>query len=128
MPVSSVSSVEEEVKQRLLQVVSEQTGYPVDMLELDLDLEADLGIDTVKQVEVFGKVAGRFGLPVPEDLKLSDLNTIAKLAAYIAERAGGGAPADAPAEVVEAFSPVAYSTIFPFIAILVFLFCASQPP
>lgn len=35
---------------------------------------------------------------------------------------------NAPAEVVEAFSPVAYSTIFPFIAILVFLFCASQAP
>jgi hypothetical protein len=28
------------------------------MLEDELDLEADLGIDTVKQVEIFGKVAG----------------------------------------------------------------------
>jgi ABC-2 type transport system permease protein len=35
---------------------------------------------------------------------------------------------DAPAEVIEAFSPVAYSTLFPIIATLVFLFCAAQAP
>ena len=34
----------------------EQTGYPPDMLDLDLDLEADLGIDTVKQAEVFATI------------------------------------------------------------------------
>ena len=38
---------------RVLAVVSEQTGYPTDLLDMDLDLEADLGIDTVKQAEVF---------------------------------------------------------------------------
>ncbi len=33
-----------------------KTGYPQDMLDLDLDLEADLGIDTVKQAETFAAV------------------------------------------------------------------------
>ncbi|HYA64969.1 MAG TPA: acyltransferase domain-containing protein, partial [Candidatus Sulfotelmatobacter sp.] len=37
------------VKERILALVSEKTGYPPDMLDLDLDLEADLGVDTVKQ-------------------------------------------------------------------------------
>ena len=37
----------------MLDLVAEQTGYPRDMLDLDLDLEADLGIDTVKQAEMF---------------------------------------------------------------------------
>ncbi|MCP3874205.1 MAG: KR domain-containing protein, partial [Desulfobacteraceae bacterium] len=55
-----------------------------------LDLEADLGIDTVKQVEVFAKIAAHFGFPVPDDLKLRDLNTIAKLSDYINTRAGNG--------------------------------------
>ena len=32
-------------------MVVEKTGYPKDMLALDLDLEADLGVDTVKQAE-----------------------------------------------------------------------------
>ncbi|HEY5137353.1 MAG TPA: beta-ketoacyl synthase N-terminal-like domain-containing protein, partial [Candidatus Nanopelagicales bacterium] len=37
------------VEAAVLAVVAAQTGYPTDMLDLDLDLEADLGIDTVKQ-------------------------------------------------------------------------------
>jgi malonyl CoA-acyl carrier protein transacylase/NAD(P)-dependent dehydrogenase (short-subunit alcohol dehydrogenase family) len=45
---------EEQFKVRLLQIVSERTGYPPDMLDLDLDLEADLGIDSIKRVEIVG--------------------------------------------------------------------------
>ncbi len=74
-------------------VIAEQTGYTADMLEDDLDLEADLGIDTVKQVEIFGKIASTFGFSVPDDLKLRDLNTIARLAEYIHQRVGDDAPA-----------------------------------
>ena len=37
-------------------LVAEQTGYPPELLDLDLDLEADLGIDTVKQAELFAQV------------------------------------------------------------------------
>jgi NAD(P)-dependent dehydrogenase (short-subunit alcohol dehydrogenase family) len=45
----------ESIVARLLQVVSERTGYPQEMLGLDLDLEADLGIDSIKRVEVLGQ-------------------------------------------------------------------------
>jgi acyl carrier protein len=38
----------------LLAIVSEKTGYPTDMLELDMDMEADLGIDSIKRVEILG--------------------------------------------------------------------------
>jgi acyl transferase domain-containing protein len=38
----------------LLKVVSERTGYPEEMLDFDQDLEADLGIDSIKRVEIFG--------------------------------------------------------------------------
>lgn len=47
----------------LLRIVSERTGYPEDMLSLDLDLEADLGIDSIKRVEILGvllKQSARF--------------------------------------------------------------------
>ncbi|MFQ6044013.1 MAG: SDR family oxidoreductase, partial [Candidatus Poribacteria bacterium] len=37
---------------RLLEIVSERTGYPPEMLDLDLDLEADLGIDSIKRIEI----------------------------------------------------------------------------
>jgi acyl transferase domain-containing protein/NADP-dependent 3-hydroxy acid dehydrogenase YdfG len=44
----------ETVKRLLLKVVEERTGYPQDMLALDQNLEADLGIDSIKRVEIVG--------------------------------------------------------------------------
>jgi 3-oxoacyl-(acyl-carrier-protein) synthase/acyl carrier protein/NAD(P)-dependent dehydrogenase (short-subunit alcohol dehydrogenase family) len=86
---------------KIKEIIAAQTGYTSDMLEMDLDLEADLGIDTVKQVEIFGKIATDFGFAVPDDLRLRDLNTIAKLADYVAARTGAGAstPEAASADV-----------------------------
>src|SRR3546814_5870902 len=37
-----------------LAIVAERTGYPTEMLGLDADLEADLGIDSIKRVEILG--------------------------------------------------------------------------
>ncbi len=64
-------------------IIAGQTGYTIDMLEDDLDLEADLGIDTVKQVEIFGKISAHFGIENTEEVKLRELNTIAKIASYV---------------------------------------------
>ncbi len=50
----------------LLEKVATRTGYPREMLGLDLDLEADLGIDSIKRVEILGDLQGH-GL-VPHDL------------------------------------------------------------
>jgi hypothetical protein len=57
------------VKDRILAIVAEKTGYPPDMLDLDLDLEADLGVDTVKQAETFAAIRGEFNIPRRDDLK-----------------------------------------------------------
>lgn len=38
----------------LLALVAERTGYPEEMLAMDADLEADLGIDSIKRVEIVG--------------------------------------------------------------------------
>ncbi|CAN1208836.1 6-deoxyerythronolide-B synthase [Tumidithrix helvetica PCC 7403] len=43
-----------ELIQKLLELVSDRTGYPSEMLGLDQDLEADLGIDSIKRVEILG--------------------------------------------------------------------------
>ena len=55
-PVTAIQVDREEIKQFVLNAVSEKTGYPVEMLDLDLDLEADLGVDTVKQAELFATI------------------------------------------------------------------------
>ncbi|WP_321493743.1 polyketide synthase [uncultured Desulfobacter sp.] len=85
-PAPSGSAPSANVLDAITDMIADQTGYTRDMLEADLDLEADLGIDTVKQVETFGKITKSFGLSVPEDISLSELNTIRKIADYISSR------------------------------------------
>ena len=55
-PPPTPQVVTDAVKDRLLALVAEKTGYPLDMLDLDLDLEADLGVDTVKQADLFASI------------------------------------------------------------------------
>ena len=54
------------------EVVSERTGYPVDMLEPDLDLEADLSIDSIKRIEIVGELAEKVGLAADGGGDLAD--------------------------------------------------------
>uniref|UniRef100_A0AAU2VK49 SDR family oxidoreductase n=1 Tax=Streptomyces sp. NBC_00008 TaxID=2903610 RepID=A0AAU2VK49_9ACTN len=41
-----------ELEQLLLSVVARLTGYPTAMLNMDMELEADLGVDSIKRVEI----------------------------------------------------------------------------
>jgi acyl transferase domain-containing protein/NAD(P)H-dependent flavin oxidoreductase YrpB (nitropropane dioxygenase family)/acyl carrier protein len=43
-----------DLRQKLLNLVSDRTGYPAEMLGFEQDLEADLGIDSIKRVEILG--------------------------------------------------------------------------
>ncbi|MDY0374137.1 MAG: SDR family NAD(P)-dependent oxidoreductase [Desulfobacterium sp.] len=99
-PSTAESQVMNTIK-TIKELIAEQTGYSTDMLEQDLDLEADLGIDTVKQVEIFAKAASHFGLDVPEDIKLRDLNTIAKLGDYMAQSLAAKWPKEKEAKDIE---------------------------
>ncbi len=53
----------QEVMEAVLEIVHTRTGYPRDMLDPGLDLEADLSIDSIKRVEIIGALADRIGLP-----------------------------------------------------------------
>ncbi len=74
-----------QIQAHVLEVVSEKTGYPVEMLDLELDLEADLGIDTVKQAELFAAIRIHYGIPRREDLRLSEYNTLSKVIGFVSE-------------------------------------------
>ena len=67
----------EAVKERVLALVAEKTGYPPDMLDLDLDLEADLGVDTVKQAEMFAAVREAYGIQRDAKSQAARLPTLA---------------------------------------------------
>ena len=85
------------VEQRVLEIVAEETGYPPDLLDMDLDLEADLGIDTVKQAEVFAKIREAYGIERDDSLQLRDYPTLTRVVAFVNERSGAAAPAPARA-------------------------------
>ncbi|WP_433379444.1 SDR family NAD(P)-dependent oxidoreductase [Actinoplanes sp. CA-142083] len=58
----------------LLSVVADKTGYPVDMLNGGMDLESDLGIDSIKKVEIFAAVRERaVGLPATDSAQMAQL-------------------------------------------------------
>ena len=76
----------EEVKERVLALVVEKTGYPKDMLDLDLDLEADLGVDTVKQAEMFAAIREIYSIPRDENRKLRDYPTLAHVIRFVFEK------------------------------------------
>jgi acyl carrier protein len=71
------------VAAKVLEIVAAKTGYPEDMLELDLDLEADLGIDTVKQAETFQAIREAYGIPLQENLALRDYPTLQSVIGFV---------------------------------------------
>jgi acyl transferase domain-containing protein/molybdopterin converting factor small subunit len=99
----------EEVRARVVAALIERTGYPVEMLELDLDLEGDLGIDTVKQVEVFARVRDELGLAKEEGVSLRQFNTLRKVIERLAARLEG-APVLTAAKIAPAVAPSASAT------------------
>ncbi|MCA1819792.1 MAG: SDR family NAD(P)-dependent oxidoreductase, partial [Halobacteriales archaeon] len=83
--------------QRVIHLVAAKTGYPAEMLEPDLDMEADLGIDTVKQAELIGEVRTTFGIPPLEGMMLKDYPTLRKVAGFVTAQLGG--PAAVPSSL-----------------------------
>ena len=99
---------------QVLAVVADKTGYPSDMLDPDLDLEADLGIDTVKQAEVFASIRETFGIARDDSVKLRDYPTITSVIGFVRDRANlpeaasvAAVPAPAPAVPAQAAAPAA---------------------
>ena len=105
------SLTEEDVTKEILNIVSEKTGYPEDMLDLDLDMEADLGIDTVKQAELFAIMREKYQIARQEGVQLKDYPTIRSIIKYALANAGQSAeqvPAEqaAPVQAVAEQTPV----------------------
>jgi acyl carrier protein len=93
------------VKERILALVVEKTGYPKDMLDLDLDLEADLGVDTVKQAEMFAAIREIYNIPRDENRKLRDYPTLAHVIRFVYEKRPDMAAAPAVATDVKSATP-----------------------
>jgi acyl transferase domain-containing protein/NAD(P)H-dependent flavin oxidoreductase YrpB (nitropropane dioxygenase family)/acyl carrier protein len=85
------------------EVISERTGYPVELIEVDLDLEADLGIDSIKRAEMAGEVARTMGLATGDESAFEELvrcRTVRSIVDFLGTRAE--APGAAPAKATPA--------------------------
>ncbi|MDJ0836706.1 MAG: SDR family NAD(P)-dependent oxidoreductase [Acidobacteriota bacterium] len=89
------------VGEELLTIVADKTGYPADMLEMGMSLDADLGIDSIKRVEILSALQEAMpNLPAVEPDRMGELQTLADIVAYLREKAGTAEPAPAsPAPV-----------------------------
>ncbi|HWE89913.1 MAG TPA: SDR family NAD(P)-dependent oxidoreductase [Pseudonocardiaceae bacterium] len=94
-------------------LIAERTGYPAEMIEPDLDLEADLSVDSIKRTEIAGELASRLGLDGADE-RFDDLvrmRTTQAMADWIDTLAGGApaesaAPAEPPGESTVVVEPV----------------------
>ncbi len=76
----------------LREVVAEKTGYPVEMLELDMQLDADLGIDSIKRVEILSSVQDRFpAIRTIGPEHTAALQTLREIAAFLSAPIGAAA-------------------------------------
>jgi acyl transferase domain-containing protein len=66
-----------DVKTFLFNVIAEKTGYPVEILNLDQQLEADLGIDSIKRVEILSAFEGQ--IPDIKDVNLEEVASLSTL-------------------------------------------------
>jgi acyl transferase domain-containing protein len=121
-PVAETSTLTEgnsEMLDLMLSVVADKTGYPAEMLELSMDMEADLGIDSIKRVEIFGAITEQSDKLTdinPNDL--TELRTLQEIVDYISSKAGISATATpkAPSAASPATTPVAAPVTAPVVA------------
>jgi acyl carrier protein len=90
-----------ELETFLVDFVVDQTGYPQEIVELDADLEGDLGIDSIRKAQLFGEIGQRYGLSADSSVSLDDFRTLRHLLDYMLPRVGGKAePVASPASLI----------------------------
>jgi acyl transferase domain-containing protein/NADP-dependent 3-hydroxy acid dehydrogenase YdfG len=66
-----------DLEKLLMEIVAQKTGYPAEMLGLHMDLEGDLGIDSIKRVEILSAMGER--APGLRDVKMTEFATLRTL-------------------------------------------------
>ena len=78
-----------------MDVVADKTGYPAEMLDPSMALEADLGIDSIKRVEILSAVQEKLPeLPELDPSKMASLKTLGDIVGYMNTLGSTGAAED----------------------------------
>ncbi|MDR3205007.1 MAG: SDR family NAD(P)-dependent oxidoreductase [Deltaproteobacteria bacterium] len=73
-PIAEPLSEEGHIRGLLFETLSRETGYPVDSLKDDMELEVDLGLDSIKRVELLSVLTEKF--PYADAACLSSAKTL----------------------------------------------------
>lgn len=70
--------------EQLVGIYAEAMEYPREVITETVELEAELGIDSVKQTEIMGRVSALYGLPpLPTNVRMSDYKTLGQITDFV---------------------------------------------
>jgi acyl carrier protein len=82
-----------DLEQVVISVIAELTGYPLDVLEPEMELEHDLGIDSIKRVQILSRVRDRVpDLPSVDPAQLAGLSSIGETITYLRRQGSSRQP------------------------------------
>ncbi|CAN90976.1 polyketide synthase [Sorangium cellulosum So ce56] len=106
-----------EVERVVMAVVAETTGYPAEMLGLQMELESDLGIDSIKRVEILSAVRDRTpGLSEVDASALAQLRTLGQVVDHLRASLPAAGPAASASPAAAASVPKASTAAVPAVA------------
>jgi len=81
---AAAGPVNADLEDVVISVIADLTGYPIDVLQPDMELEHDLGIDSIKRVQILSRVRDRVpDLPSVDPAQLAGLSSIGETVAYL---------------------------------------------
>jgi acyl transferase domain-containing protein len=96
----------------LLAVVAEKTGYPAEMINLDMDLEADLGVDSIKRVEILAAMHAQGGAVAQTDrAKMGAMHTLRQIADFLLGGAVASTPVAQPAAAAGDIAKILFGVV-----------------
>ena len=83
---SNPEAPDHEILKELMNVIADKTGFPLEMLNKDMDLEDDLAVDSIRRVEILGAIRERFPkAPTIDPTQMGVLKTIEDLVGHLSE-------------------------------------------
>ncbi|MCO8124050.1 SDR family oxidoreductase [Stieleria sp. TO1_6] len=79
------------LRQLMIDLLVDQTGYDESIIDMEADLESELGVDSIKRAQLLGELEQQFELPPIQqsDLKLADFPTLASIHDFIMDQVEG---------------------------------------
>ena len=80
----SSSETHADIGSEFFSIVSEKTGYPKEMLEMNMDLEADLGIDSINRVDIIWSLQEKLPhIPQAKGSEIGELRTLKEIVEHL---------------------------------------------